>query len=168
MKVSEINQMFSFQRPCWMEHFDKTTKKRAARNCFFEIEFSENVVSSFYALRLWNVRKRVDMKIVEWFDKRVKWWNSLKFNCSEFCNLENGKLRTVRSSSRKEVPFNKHFRWICFFFDLANLTVYESYTTFFYPSDVSDGIKLRYTYTDSRVMSCKSADLDESFISLQN
>ena len=29
--------------------------------------------------------------------------------------------------------------------DSANLKVYESYTTFLYPFDDSDGIKLRYT-----------------------
>ena len=51
---------------------------------------------------------------------------------------------------------------------LANLKVYESYTTFFYPFDVSDGIKSPYTYTDSRIMSCESADTDEVFIFLQN
>ena len=51
---------------------------------------------------------------------------------------------------------------------LAHLKVYESYTTFFYPFDVSDGIKSPYTYTDSRIMSCKSADTDEVFIFLQN
>ena len=46
--------------------------------------------------------------------------------------------------------------------------MYESYTTFFYPFDISDGIKLRYRYTDSRIMSCKSADMDEFFAFLQN
>ena len=46
--------------------------------------------------------------------------------------------------------------------------MYESYTTFFYPFDFSNGIKLRYRYTESRIMSCKSADIDEVFVFLQN
>ena len=90
-------------------------------------------------------------------------WNIIGI---EFCKLENGKSGIVRSLSRRKVPFNKHFCW--FFWDLANLKVYESYTTFFYRFDVSNGIKLRYRYTDSRIMSWKSADIDEVFVFLQN
>ena len=52
--------------------------------------------------------------------------------------------------------------------DLANLKVYESYTTFFYVFDVSDGRNIPYRYTDSRIMSFKSADIDEVSIILQN
>ena len=86
---------------------------------------------------------------------------------TEFRKVENGKPRIVRSLSRSKVPFNKPF---CRFFilDWANLKMYESYTTFFHPFDFSTGIELRYRYTDSRIMSCKSAGIDEVFVFLQN
>ena len=91
-------------------------------------------------------------------------WNIIG---NEFCKLENGKSRIVRSLSRREVPFNRIF--CCFFIiDLANLKMYESSTIFFYPFDVSDDINLRYRNTDSRMMCCKWADIDEVFVFLQN
>ena len=68
-------------------------------------------------------------------------WNL--FN-TDFCKLENGKSRIVRSLSRREVHSTYLFVVVFFILDLANLKMYESYTTFLYPFDVSDGIKLRY------------------------
>ena len=68
----------------------------------------------------------------------------------------------------REEKFHSTNIFVGFFLDLANLKVYESFTTFFYPFDVSNGIKLRYRYTDSRIMSWKSADIDEVFVFLQN
>ena len=69
----------------------------------------------------------------------------------------------------REVKFHSTNLFVVFFLlDLANLKMYESYTTFFYPFDFSNGIKLRYRYTESRIMSCKSADIDEVFVFLQN
>ena len=56
MQVSEIHEMFSFQqRPCWKEYFDDTAKLRAARKCYYGKKLSENLVSSFYALKHWKM-----------------------------------------------------------------------------------------------------------------
>ena len=69
----------------------------------------------------------------------------------------------------REVKFHSTNLFVVFFIlGLANLKMYESYTTFFYPFDFSIGVKWRYRYTDSRIMSCKSADIDEVFVFLQN
>ena len=54
----------------------------------------------------------------------------------------------------------------CFRFNKLEIVLVLYY--FFYPFDVGDGIELRSRYTDSRIMSCKSADIDEVLIFLQN
>ena len=62
---------------------------------------------------------------------------------TDFCKLGNGKSRIVRSLSRREI----HSTYIFVVFlnlDSANLKMCESYTSFLFPFDVSDGIKLRY------------------------
>ena len=163
MMISEIHEVFSFQqRPCWEDYFDNTTKKRAARKWYFQKEFSKNMVSSFYALRLWKMFAKELIKS-SWKKLRNVLSGEIIWNIIgiEFCKLENDKSRIVRSLSRRKFPFIKPFCW--FFLDIANLKMYECHTTFFYSFDISDGIKLRYRYTDSRIMSCKSADIDGFF-----
>ena len=115
-----------------------------------------------------NVGKRVDIKFVEKMGNVLSGGINWNIIGTEFCKVENGKPRIVRSWSRSKVLFNKPFFVVFFILDLANLKMYESYTTFFYPFDFSNGIKLRYRYTDSRIMSFKSADIDEVFVFLQN
>ena len=73
--------MFSFQqRPCWKECLDNTTKKRAARKWYFEKELQKYGLIILCFKTLENVAKRVDKKLVEENEKRVKWWNELKYN----------------------------------------------------------------------------------------
>ena len=91
----------------------------------------------------------------------------MKFNGTEFCKLENGKSGIVRSISWRKVPFNKPFCWIRYFRFSKHGSVWVLYY-FFYPFDVIDGVKLPDTYTDSRIMSCKSADIGEIVLFLQN
>ena len=69
---------------------------------------------------------------------------------------------------REEKFHSTEFFVVFFIIDLANLKMYESSTIFFYPFDVSDDINLRYRNTDSRMMCCKWADIDEVFVFLQN
>ena len=163
MQVSEIHQMFGFQqRPCWRDCFDSTAKKRAEEKFILKKSFI-----IFCARALKNTRERVNIQFVRKIENPVKWRNKLKFNGTEFCKLENGKSRLVRSFSWRKVPFNKPFCWNRYFRFSKHESVWVLYY-FFYPFDVSDGVKLPDTYTDSRIMSCKSAAIGEIVIFLQN
>ena len=53
-------------------------------------------------------------------------------------------------------------------FQMQRTWKYMRHILFPSPFCVSNGIELRYSYTDSRILSCKAADSDEIFIFLQN
>ncbi|XP_022791041.1 uncharacterized protein LOC111330447 [Stylophora pistillata] len=145
MKIGKIHRIIKFEESPWMKpYIDLNTERRAKADTDFEKDFFKRMNNSVYGKTMENIRKRVDVRLVNSEEKAKKLVNKVNF-----------KHRTIFSENlcafhmrKTQIIFNKPVYLGMCILDLSKKHMYDFHYNYIKPK-YEDRAKPLMTDTDS-------------------
>lgn len=155
LKLVKIHRILKFKQKPWLAKFIKfNAKKRSLATTPFESDLLKNVNNSVFGKTMENVKKRVDIRLVQDEHSCQKLFNKPTFHAAKIFDQNLVGVQMKRAC----VPLNKPLYTGMAILDLSKLYMYR----FFYlylKNKFHDAVSLVYTDTDSFVLQIYCGDI---------
>ncbi|XP_022777882.1 uncharacterized protein LOC111319352 [Stylophora pistillata] len=145
MKIGKIHRVIRFEESPWMKpYIDLNTSLRAKADNDFEKDFFKRMNNSVYGKTMENIRKRVDIRLVNSEDKAKKLVNKVNF---KHCTIFSENLCAIHMR-KTIITFNKPVYLGMCILDLSKNLMYDFHYNYI-KTKYGDRVKLLMTDTDS-------------------
>ncbi|XP_022805804.1 uncharacterized protein LOC111342944 [Stylophora pistillata] len=145
MKIGKIHRVIKFNESPWMKKYiDLNTKMRAKADNDFEKDFFKRMNNSVYGKTMENIRKRVDIRLVNSEEKAKKLANKVNF---KHCTIFSENLCAIHMR-KTQITFNKPIYLGMCILDLSKNLMYDFHYNYI-KANYGDRAKLLMTDTDS-------------------
>ena len=159
LKVTKVHKILTFKQSPWMkEYIDFNTNKRREAKNDFEKDFFKLMNNAVFGKTMENLRKRVDVKLVNNEKKLMKWIARPTYVSSKIFN-EN--LMAIHKIKEKLVLNRPSYVGMCIL-DLSKVLMYDFHYNYI-KNKYGDDAKLLFTDTDSLTYEIEGHDIYEDF-----
>ncbi|PFX20964.1 hypothetical protein AWC38_SpisGene14564 [Stylophora pistillata] len=155
IEIGKIHRIIRFEERPWMKKYiDLKTSLRAKANNDFEKDFYKLMNNAVFGKTMENIRKRVDVRLVNSEEKARKLANKVNFkHCTIFsedlCAMHMGKT---------QIYFNKPLYLGMSILDISKTLMYDFQYNYIKPKYPNDKSKLLFTDTDSLCYEIHTSD----------
>ncbi|XP_022794378.1 uncharacterized protein LOC111333124 [Stylophora pistillata] len=161
MKIGKIHRVISFDESPWMrEYIDLNTDLRAKAQNDFEKDYFKLMNNSCFGKTMENIRKRVDVRLVNSEEKAKRLANKVNF---DHCTIFSENLCAIHMK-KTQVYFNKPLYLGMCILDLSKKLMYDFHYNYMKPK-YGDRAKLLFTDTDSLCYVIQTDDFYEDISS---
>ncbi|XP_022802285.1 uncharacterized protein LOC111339828 [Stylophora pistillata] len=160
IEIGKIHRIIKFKESPWMKKYiDLNTELRAKADNDFEKDFFKLMNISVYGKTMENIRKRVDVRLVNSEDKAKKLVNKVNF---KHCTIFSENLCAVEMR-KTQITFNKPLYLGMCILDLSKTLMYDFHYNYIKPK-YGDRAKLLFTDTDSLCYEIQTEDFYKDII----
>ena len=160
LKLMKIHRIIAFNQSFWLRDYIElnTAKRKNAKNAF-EKDFFKLMNYSVFGKTMENVRKRIDLQLVNEESALEKLTGRPQFKCTRIINAD---LVSVQSLVKK-VKINKPIYVGFCILDISKTLMYEFHYSVI-KSMYNDKAKLCFTDTDSLFYHIETEDIDQDML----
>ncbi|XP_022783261.1 uncharacterized protein LOC111324042 [Stylophora pistillata] len=160
IEIGKIHRIIRFKESPWMKKYiDLNTELRAKADNDFEKDFFKLMNNSVYGKTMDNIRKRVDVRLVNSEEKAKKLVNKVNF---KHCTIFSENLCAIEMR-KTEVCFNKPLYLGMCILDLSKTLMYDFHYNYI-KSKYGDRVQLLFTDTDSLCHEIQTKDFYKDII----
>ncbi|PFX13822.1 hypothetical protein AWC38_SpisGene22070 [Stylophora pistillata] len=160
IEIGKIHRIIRFEESPWMKKYiDLNTELRAKGDNDFEKDFFKLMNNSVYGKTMENIRKRVDVKLVNSEEKAKKLVNKVNF---KHCTIFSENLCAIEMR-KTQLLFNKPLYLGMCILDLSKTLMYDFHYNYI-KSKYGDRAKLLFTDTDSLCYEIQTEDFYKDII----
>lgn len=159
--VTKIYRVLEFKESCWLKKYiDFNTSMRAKAENDFDKNFFKLMNNSVFGKTMGNVRKRVNIEVINSEDKYLECVSRPTFSDGEKINDNLFLVRKIKSCLKLDKPSYIGMSIL----DLSKSLMYDFHYNYFVKKFGIENIKLLFTDTDSLCYSVKCRDIYESLL----
>ena len=160
MKLGKIHRIIGFEESAWMKtYIDLNTELRTKADNDFEKDFFKLMNNSVYGKTMENIRKRVDVKLINSEEKGKKLVKKPNF---KHCTIFSEDLCAIEMR-KTEVCFNKPIYLGMSILDISKTLMYDFHYNYI-KSKYGNRAKLLFTDTDSLCYEIQTEDFYKDII----
>ncbi|PFX12742.1 hypothetical protein AWC38_SpisGene23254 [Stylophora pistillata] len=155
LEIGKIHRVIRFKESPWMKKYiDLNTSLRAKANNDFEKDFYKLMNNAVFGKTMENIRKRVDVRLVNSEEKARKLANKVNF---EHCTIFSEDLCAMHMR-KTQILFNKPLYLGMSILDISKTLMYDFHYNYIKPKYPNDKSKLLFTDTDSLCYEIQTED----------
>ncbi|PFX11805.1 hypothetical protein AWC38_SpisGene24344 [Stylophora pistillata] len=155
IEIGKIHRVIRFNESPWMKKYiDLNTSLRAKAKNEFEKDFYKLMNNAVFGKTMENIRKRVDVRLVNSEEKAKKLANKVNF---EHCTIFSEDLCAMHMR-KTQILFNKPLYLGMSILDISKTLMYDFHYNYIKPKYPNDKSKLLFTDTDSLCYEIQTED----------
>ncbi|XP_022810632.1 uncharacterized protein LOC111347672 [Stylophora pistillata] len=155
IEIGKIHRVIRFKEKPWMnEYIDLNTSLRSKADNDFEKDFYKPMNNAVFGKTMENIRKRVDVKLVNSEEKAKKLTNKVNF---KYFTIFSEDLSAIHMG-KTQIYFNKPLYLGMSILDISKTLMYDFHYNYIKPKYPNDKSKLLFTDTDSLCYEIHTSD----------